>query len=129
MHSATLDPVSGRSPQLQQMLYSGIAEGHTKGWVCHLGLGLATLTYEMAVDYTKKLISQVKVQDNQVTLLHKTPRSPDSFWVLSILGISSSQVCPPAMVEDGTHPAMSLVQAAGRRKTGRSRKGHTPAIF
>ena len=90
---------------------------------------MATLTYEMAVDYTKKLISQVKVQDNQVTLLHKTPRNPDSFWVLSILGISSSQVCPPAMVEDGTHPAMSLVQAAGRRKTGRSRKGHTPAIF
>lgn len=40
----------------------------------------------MAVDYTKKLISQVKVQDNQVTLLHKTPRNPDSFWVLSIWG-------------------------------------------
>ena len=66
MHSATLDPVSGRSPQLQQMLYSGIAEGHTKGWVCHLGLGLATLTYEMAVDYTKKLISQVKVHLNLI---------------------------------------------------------------
>ena len=100
-----------------------------KGCVCHLGLGLATLTYKMAVDYTKKLISQVKVQDNQVTLLHKTPRNPDLFWIIPILEISSSQVCPPAMVEGGAHPAMSLVQAAGRRKMGRSSKGHIPAIF
>lgn len=100
-----------------------------KGCICHLGLGLATLTYKMSVDYTKKLISQVKVQDNQVTLLHKTPRNPDSFWVLSILGISSSQVCLPAMAEDGARPGMSLVQAAERRKMARSRKGCTTGIF
>lgn len=32
-------------PLLQQMLYSGIAEGHMKGWLRPLGFGLVTYNY------------------------------------------------------------------------------------
>lgn len=59
----------------------------------------------------------------------QNPQEPRFILGSFHLGISSSQVCPPAMVEDGACPGMSLVQAAGRRKMVRSRKGHTTAIF